>query len=83
MSKERCLMCNKKVKMSKAIVLPKGDLDLHGIWMGDLGKHVWFDGQVFCTFKCLVCWLKAARRQIRESSDDHWYTDLANSREEP
>jgi hypothetical protein len=65
MKKKRCAMCNKKVG-ERYIKLPKGDLDMHGIWMGDLGKWGWFDDQVFCKFGCMVRWLRAVRQQIRE-----------------
>jgi len=66
-----CPRCHKKLGEEhtdyKCIKLPKGDLDVHGIWCGDIGKHIWFDGEEFCSWRCFKDWLGAKYRKLKES----------------
>lgn len=55
-----CNQCGKEDKEDAPyICLPKGDLDLPGIWFGDIKKHLWFENQHFCSLNCFLEYIKA------------------------
>jgi hypothetical protein len=33
-------------------------LDNPGIWFGDIGVHLWFTDQEFCTIGCMLSFIK-------------------------
>ena len=63
-----CNTCRKEIdNPDKAIRLPKGDLDQHGIWFGDVGEYRWFDNESFCCFKCFIEYINS------------WHSTIANA----
>lgn len=54
-----CEMCDKPMrKGEKYVLFPKGDLDLHGIWFGDVKSYLWFKDEKFCGADCMIEYVK-------------------------
>lgn len=57
----RCANCQGltqyEVMKTDYIELPRGDLDLHSIWFGDVGDHLVFHDEKFCCFECLLAYI--------------------------
>jgi len=41
-----------------AVKLPVPDLDIAGIWFGIEEKHLWCEGQTFCTIGCFFAYVE-------------------------
>lgn len=67
----KCDLCERVVEdTDKAIKSVRPNMDLHGIWMGDLNEYVWMDDDVlFCSFECFVKWLEKMRDKIAKEKD--------------
>lgn len=61
-----CDQCGKKIEAEKAIKSVRPDLDLHGIWMGDIQEHIWFDEDLsWCSWACFIAWLDDKRKSFQ------------------
>jgi len=60
-----CDNCGKDIPdQSKAIQSVRPDMDLHGVWMGDLQQYIWFKDEDFCSFECFIEWLNKQRSKL-------------------
>ena len=62
----KCDECLKIIpKPDMAIHLEKGDLDVHGIWFGDVKRWLWFDSEYFCSLNCLLKYIRSWHKEYK------------------
>ena len=54
-----CNNCYKRMALEKSIVFPFDEGKDHAIWFTSLRKDFSFNGEVFCSLKCLLNYIRA------------------------